>query len=609
MHRSANRPFSIVYALIAAFAGCCAAHADAPATNGHASVVKLVQTTQGFQLLYNGKPYFIKGAGGTGSKELLKQCGGNSFRTWGAGDLDKQFSEAERLGLTVTAGMWLGHKGDGFDYHNAAQVAKQLDDCKQVIARYKDAPPLLIWAIGNEMETGQPDDDPAVWQAVEDIARAAKQIDPNHPTMTVVAEIGGTKVAMINKYCPDIDIIGINSYGGAPSLGDRYPAKGGVKPYVLTEFGTLGTWEMGANAWGVQTEMTTTDKASWYRKAYDGAVAGHPLCLGSYVFNWGDMLDPTETWYSLMGPNGTHTTVVDTLTQIWTGAPPTHPGPVVRSLTTAGDTQVSAGATVHVSLDASSAGGAPITVDWSLQYDPRFQKSGVSLGKFAPHFPGAIANAGPTGADITLPQYSGGYLVEATVHNGTDSIGDANLPLLVSGDGPLPPPAVEKASIPLSIYGQGSDSSGYAASGYMGDIASIKMDAHCTDNPHSGSECLKVWVTGNSGWAGVVWQSPPNDWGKLAGGKDLTGATRLTFWARGDKGGEKVTFLYGLLKDSPFHDSSSAKLADVLLTSDWKQYVIDLTGKDLSLIKTPFCWELHHKNGPVTFYLDDIQYE
>jgi hypothetical protein len=301
--------------------------------------------------------------------------------------------------------------------------------------------------------------------------------------------------------------------------------------------------------------------------------------------------------------------VVDALTELWSGKAPLHPGPVVHSLTASTDTQVAAGATLHAALDASSANGAPVTVDWSLQYDPRYEKNGVSLGKDAPRFPTAITNAGPTGADITLPSYAGGYLLEATVHNGTDSIGTANLPLFVTGDTPLPPAAVEKASIPLSIYGIGSDSSGYAASGYMGEVHTIQMDAHSTDNPHSGTECLKVSVTDDDGWAGVVWQSPANDWGKKPGGKDLTGATRLTFWARGANGGEKVTFSYGLLKDSPFHDSSSGKLADVVLTPDWKQYTIDLTGKDLSLIKTPFCWELHHKDGPVTFYLDDIRYE
>ena len=45
------------------------------------------------------------------------------------------------------------------------------------------------------------------------------------------------------------------------------------------------------------------------------------------------------------------------------------------------------------------------------------------------------------------------------------------------------------------------------------------------------------------------------------------------------------------------------------LTKDWKQYSIDLAGKDLSCIKTGFGWSLRGAGKLVTFYLDDIQYE
>ena len=76
------------------------------------------------------------------------------------------------------------------------------------------------------------------------------EIDPNHPTMTVIAEIGGDKVPKIQQYCPDIDVIGINSYGGGPSLAASYRAAGGKKPYVITEFGPPGTWEIGRTAFG-----------------------------------------------------------------------------------------------------------------------------------------------------------------------------------------------------------------------------------------------------------------------------------------------------------------------------------------------------------------------
>ena len=45
---------------------------------------------------------------------------------------------------------------------------------------------------------------------------------------------------------------------------------------------------------------------------------------------------------------------------------------------------------------------------------------------------------------------------------------------------------------------------------------------------------------GRQGWAGIYWLSPANNWAKIKGaGYDLTKANRLTFWARGAKGGDR----------------------------------------------------------------------
>jgi hypothetical protein len=47
----------------------------------------------------------------------------------------------------------------------------------------------------------------------------------------------------------------------------------------------------------------------------------------------------------------------------------------------------------------------------------------------------------------------------------------------------------------------------------------------------------------------------------------------------------------------------------VKLTSDWREYSLDLSGKDLTRIKTGFCWVAAGQGAPVTFFLDDIRYE
>ena len=52
-----------------------------------------------------------------------------------------------------------------------------------------------------------------VWETIEEIAKFIKKVDPKHPTMTVIAGLDPAKVFMIKKYCPSIDILGINVYG------------------------------------------------------------------------------------------------------------------------------------------------------------------------------------------------------------------------------------------------------------------------------------------------------------------------------------------------------------------------------------------------------------
>jgi hypothetical protein len=150
----------------------------------------------------------------------------------------------------------------------------------------------------------------------------------------------------------------------------------------------------------------------------------------------------------------------------------------------------------------------------------------------------------------------------------------------------------------------------YAPSGWMGNSKALKADRECADNPHTGKTCLRVDYREPDGWAGIVWQSPAGDWGDKPGGWNLSGAKRLAFWARGAKGGEVVSFEFGLLgADKPFSDTAHGKLPDVALTSEWREYQIELGSDDLSRIKTAFSFVLKGQGKPVTFYLDDIRYE
>ncbi len=570
--------------------------------------VEVVKTANGWQMLRGGQPYFIKGVGGTGPKDLLAQYGGNSFRTWGADGLIDQLNEAQKLGLTVSAGIWLGHKRHGFDYHNAAQVKKQFDMAHEVVLRYRNHPALLVWSIGNEMENEEPAGDPAVWQAVEDIAAMIKKEDPNHPTMTVIAEVGGDKVGQLHKFCPDLDIVGINSYAGGSTLADRYKKAGGTKPYVVTEFGPPGQWEMNKSPWGAIRELSSTEKADWYRKTYRTAVLGEPgLCLGSYAFTWGFKREATATWYGMFLPDGSKVAAVDVMTELWTGKPVANPCPVIKSLKVDGEGRVDTGATVRVALDAASADGEPIKVTWELHRDWFQYEVGNSMPE-AVQYPESIVKATDEGVELKMPDAGGAYRLYAYIHGGKGGSAVANVSLFVNG--PAPKPQAPKPALPLVIFGPGQqDEAPYAPTGWMGNHDAVAYIGDCRTNPHSGTTCMKLEYHESNNWAGIMWQSPANDWGEKPGGFNLTGAKRLTFWARSEQGGEKVNFQFGGLgSDKKYHDSSTGKIV-VELAKDWQQYTIDLSGKDLTCIKTGFGWTLAAPGRPVTFYLDDIQYE
>lgn len=590
---------SLGFALVSA--GCMSVAAPVPA--------KVVEQDGKWQLLRDGKPYFIKGVGGSQSKDLIVKYGGNSFRTWGADNLNDQLDDAQRLGLTVAVGFWLGHKRHGFDYHNEKSVREQFERAREAVHRYRDHPAVLIWGIGNEMENYEPAGDTAVWKAIEDIAAMIKKEDPNHPTMTVIAEVGGDKIAQLHKLCPSIDIVGINTYGGGESIPERYQKAGGTKPYVITEFGPLGTWEVKPLPMGAIAEMSSTEKAEWYRRTYTKAIAGAKgQCLGSYVFAWGSKREATATWFGMFLPDGNKLAAVDVIRECWTGTPVANPCPRINSLKLAeSDGIVETGATVRVVLDAAGVNDDPIKVSWELHRDWFEYETGGDTMPEAPQYPKAIIKANNHEAELQMPAEGGGYRLYAIVRSEKGGAAVANVPLLVKG--PAPKPRAHKAELPLVIFSSSEGDAPYVPSGWLGSYDAIRYVGDCLVNPHSGKTCLKLEFRDKTGWGGITWQSPPNDWGDKPGGFDLSGAKALTFWARGEEGGEKVEFFFGGIRSNkPFFDSAEGKIG-VELTKDWQQYTIDLTGKDLSSIKSGFGWTLRASGKPITFYLDDIRYE
>ena len=558
-------------------------------------------------LLRDGKPYFIKGVAGGGPKAPLVALGANSFRTWGADHLDAELDEAQKLGLSVTVGIWLGQERQGFKYDDPKQVADQLERARQAILKYKDHPAVLMWGIGNEMEGYKNGDNPNIWKAVNDLAEMAKKVDPNHPTMTVIAEIGGARVKCIHEYCPAIDVVGINSYGGCASIPKRYVEAGGSKPYVITEFGPAGTWEIPKTDFGAVQEPTSTEKAAFYRRSYQEGIASQPgLCLGSYAFTWGWKQEGTLTWFGMLIADGGKTEAVETMSELWSGKPVKNHAPAIEPLKLSRGNKVEPGQVVSADLKVSDPDGDPVKVTWLLTSESVYGSGGDREAPLK-RFPEAIVQSDTEHAQVKLPNDPGIYRLYAYARDNHDHCSVANTPILVKASDAKA--SADSVKPMLVIYADDMTNSPYVPSGWMGETDAIAVDPKCTDRAHSGATCMKLEFRAPDNFGGVVWQDPADDWGDQPGGHDLTGAKRLSFWARGEKGGEKVEFKFGILgADKKFSDSASGE-TKVELTHDWKQYTIDVDGKDLKRIKTGFCWVAAGQGAPITFYLDDIQYE
>jgi hypothetical protein len=579
---------------------------QAQAAYGQAVPVEVVESADGqWQLLRDGQPYFIKGAGGDGPKDILAGAGGNTFRTWGVGpELGEMLDAALELGLTVVVGHWLGHPRHGFNYNDLDMVTEQFNRVRRDVLAYRDHPALLMWGIGNEMEGFAEGDDAAVWSQVQALAAMIKDLDPHHPTMTVTAEIGGRRVEAVHALCPDIDIMGINSYGGLPSVPQRYRELGGAKPIVITEFGPPGTWEIAMTEFGAPPELTSTEKAAVYRDAFTaGCLDAEGLCLGGFAFNWGFKVEATSTWFGMFLPNGDKLAAVDAMTEIWSGRPPANLCPEIRSFGLIGSDVVQPGDTVQVNLEIVDPEGAGVDVKWTITGELSRYNTGGDAQPAPLELDGIISESSRRGATLVMPG-GGVYRLYMTASDGTGGGAAANVPIRVDG-----PVGQVRIKLPLAVYEDGS-SSPWAPSGWMGTHDALSMDTECTESPRSGKTCLEFTYDEPGMWVGVAWQHPANDWGDQPGGFDLTGAKKLTFWARGKEGGEKIDVGVGLLgTEKDYYDTAKVERKGVKLKREWKRYSIDLDGQDLTRIKTPFVWALGGRGRPVTFYLDDIRFE
>ena len=407
-----------------------------PTVADDATTVQIKSTPSGYSLHLNGEEFYVKGAGGEAELSLLKKYGGNTIRTWGLDNAQQVLDEGHKNGIMVTLGMWVQHERHGFDYDNEEAVASQLEQFRAGVEKYKDHPALLMWAVGNEMELNA--SNLKMWNAVNDIAEMIKEVDPNHPTMTVIAEIGGSKLKEITERVPSIDALGVNSYAGLNSLPKRLREAVWKKSYFVTEWGPNGHWEVDKTPWGAPLEPTSAEKANQYRERYENVIKkDSDMCLGSFVFLWGQKQERTPTWYGLFLDSGEKTPMLDVMAYVWSGKWPENRSPEVKAFSIVGQRNpnnitLGRSSKVQAKVDVADPENDILTFKWFVLRESDANTSGGDAENLPDEMNHLIASQDQEGnLEFETPKEEGAYRLFVHVFDGKGNAGSANIPFLV----------------------------------------------------------------------------------------------------------------------------------------------------------------------------------
>lgn len=563
--------------------------------------VEVRQDDGRWQLTRGGEPFVLNGVGGSHDLDTLAQAGGTSFRTWGVGpETAALLDEAHARGLTVSVGLWLGHERHGFDWSDPQQRAAQRAEVKAAVEAYRDHPAVLLWGLGNEMEGFSEAKDPTIWNEVCSLAALIQELDPHHPVMSTTADIGGGRIAGIDG-CEHIDIHGVNSYGGAPSLVERFEAGGGTKPIVLTEYGPPGTWEIGRTSFGAPPELTSTEKAALYGKLATDVVAAEPRILGGYAFLWGFKTEATATWFGLYLSDDTRLGGVDALADAWGGTLDNR-APEVTPIAIEGGDRVAPGATVRVNWTATDPDGDALNTRWVLRREILTESVGGDPQGLPPALTDAVVSQTVQSAELRMPESQGIHRLYAVVQDGKGAGAAASVPILVGE----PRAPTDPLPLPWFAYQDHGVGGPWAPSGWMGAMDTVEFDTDWTRNCASPPSCIRLNMT-TGDWSGVAWQFPANNWGDEPGGVNLADAKWLKFNIRSARGMGHLTVGVGLIgEDKPHPDSLRVEKA-IRPTAEWQEVKIRLRG-DASSLTTGLWWILPTQS-PATFFIDDVRFE
>ena len=398
--------------------------------------VKIAKKDKGFQLLVNGQPFYVKGAVAWQRFDLVKAYGGNAVRTRSSKRL---LDLAAEQGIVCLVNLPVRAERDGMDYGDPLAVKKQFDHVIQRVDSLKNHPAVLMWALGNELDWIPPGVpyNRKVWDHLNDLATRIHEIDPNHPCLTTIGSVHEEVIHELLQQAPQLDLLGLNEYGNLLELAGWLREFGWDKPYVLTEWGPSGFWQVPLTAWDAPIEENSSMKADLYKQRYEEGIAGDPeMCLGSFVFLWNQHQERTHTWFGMFDREWHETEAVDVMRYEWTGKWPENLAARVDSMLVNGKTAYTSiylekGKMNRAQVFVRDPEGDSLACKWEIlkegtqfPYGGQGEKRGLAMD-------GLIENDQAQQIQFKTPLESGPYRLFVYVYDQANHFSTANVPFYV----------------------------------------------------------------------------------------------------------------------------------------------------------------------------------
>ncbi|MEM6804722.1 MAG: glycoside hydrolase family 2 TIM barrel-domain containing protein, partial [Bacteroidota bacterium] len=401
-----------------------------------------------YNFYINDELFEIKGAGldvNNGKDfKALAAAGANSFRTWRTEHAPMELDSAVKYKLKIAMGLDMDKELHGFDYNNEAAVKAQFERIKKEVQTYKDHPALLCWVVGNELNLLIEEDgslgtvNPKVYDALAEIVDYIHEVDPHHPvTTTFAAGAYGDHIKVMLERCPQIDFLSYQVYNDLINLPRQEMANNLDIPYLVTEFGPKGHWEMPATGWGREIEENSTQKAEGLRERMRVGLSSDTTGrnMGGFAFVWGQKQERTPTWYGMFNKDGKATAVVDELTLFWTGAYPENRAPAVESMklhdkVSTDNINLEAGTEYQSEVKAFDHEKDELTYKWVLMEEVGTRSEGGAFEAEPAVIP--IDLISEEGGKLTFktPAKKGEYRLFCYIYDG-EKVGNANIPFLI----------------------------------------------------------------------------------------------------------------------------------------------------------------------------------